>query len=421
MRARTSVFALSTLSATALLCACAGDDNVGAPPPAADAGSSLDGTVPTHPADSGSAGDVAVPPSDAGTTALKHIFYVMMENHGYAEIIGNTADAPTINQLANQYGLATSYYGVTHPSLPNYLAAVSGDFQGIWDDCAAGQSVTCAPEEFVPSSGDGTASELLTDAQVASATATPHWFSGQTLVDQLETAGMTWKAYMQGIPGVGATDEYAPVDSVDAGDGGVELIPRMLYAQKHDPFMYFSAIRGSATRLQQIVPFTQLATDLAAASTTPSFSWISPDQCHDMHGLSTDNATAVGIADCALPSAGLDHSIIALGDAFVKTTVQTLMAAPAWSEGSAIVIVWDEDDYTGWAGCCGSPTNGDGGQLGGALVPAIVITSLSVAHQTVTDPLNHYSMLATIESLWGLPCLANACSVPAKATKLFTP
>jgi hypothetical protein len=66
----------------------------------------------------------------------------MMENHSASEIIGNTSDTPFLNQLANTYGTATSYYGVTHPSLPNYLAAISGSFQGIWDDCGAGASIT---------------------------------------------------------------------------------------------------------------------------------------------------------------------------------------------------------------------------------------------------------------------------------------
>lgn len=116
----------------------------------------------------------------SGPSQPKHIFVIMMENHGMAEIIGNTADAPYINQLAAQYGVATNYFGVTHPSLPNYLATISGDFQGIWDDCKAGSSVTCAPEEFVPGSGDVTSSTSLTSAQQSSAAAQAHWSSGWT-------------------------------------------------------------------------------------------------------------------------------------------------------------------------------------------------------------------------------------------------
>jgi hypothetical protein len=242
-------------------------------------------------------------------------------------------------------------------------------------------------------------------------------FSGQNLVDQLETAHLTWKAYMQGIPSAGSTDEYAPVDMVDGG-----AVPRKLYAQKHNPMMYFSDIRNSPARLNLIVPFTSFATDIAG-STVPNFVWISPDQCHDMHGVSSANAAALGIPECAYPASGLDHSVIKLGDDFLKDTVGKIQASPAWNEGSAIVIVWDEDDYAGYSGCCGSPTGVDGGVLGGANAPAIVVVSKNPKQITVTDNYNHYTLLAPIEKLWNLPCLANACSIPASGlmTKMFQP
>lgn len=83
--------------------------------------------------------------------SLRHIFYIVMENHGTNQIIGNSADAPYLNHLATTYGTAAHFYAITHPSLPNYLAAISGDFQGIWDDCPAEAAVTCAPQVFAPS------------------------------------------------------------------------------------------------------------------------------------------------------------------------------------------------------------------------------------------------------------------------------
>src|SRR5215472_6082447 len=127
----------------------------------------------------------------ANNSKLDHIFVIMMENHQTKQIIGNTADAPYINSLADANGVALNYYGVTHPSLPNYLAAISGSYQGIWDDCKAGAAITCAPEEFGPDSGYTNGKQLLTPAQIASATVQPHLFSGQTIVDQLEAHGMS--------------------------------------------------------------------------------------------------------------------------------------------------------------------------------------------------------------------------------------
>ena len=95
-----------------------------------------------------------------------------------------------------------------------------------------------------------------------------------------------------------------------------------------------------------------------------------------------------------------DHKIIQLGDNFLQATVTSIMASHAWKERSAIVIVWDEDDYAGYAGCCYSPIGVNGAKLGGASAPFMVITSRG-AHHFVdnTTPYNHYVLLATLEKL----------------------
>jgi hypothetical protein len=361
-----------------------------------------------------------VPAFAAENEQPDHIFVIMMENHGTNQIIGNTADAPFINQLAHRYSLAANYHGVTHPSLPNYLSAISGDFQGIWDDCKAGMTITCGPEEFVVGAGDATdpTSSVYTDpksplfgakppqltpAQVASSSSTAHWFAGQTIVDRLESKGMSWKAYMQSLPFTGSDVEYFP--SV----GGTTY---KLYAQKHNPFMYFSNIRNSASRLVNIVPLPQLDYDLAT-NHLPNFVWISPDQCNDMHGVS--NGTPLGFPACSYPASGLDHGAIRLGDAFLQQTVTKIMSSQAWSKNSILVIVWDEDDYNGYpSGCCFSPTGTTGtfgNVLGGSATPAMVIHSSEPAHRESTRPYNHYSLLGTILRLWNLPCLGNTCKM----------
>ncbi len=342
---------------------------------------------------------------DNNSGPFKHIFYIMMENHSTDEIFGNTADAPYINSLANTYGIAENYYGVTHPSLPNYLAAISGNFQGIWDDCAAGDAVICAPQEFGPTSGYTNGQELLTPDEIASASVTPHMFSGQTIVDQLESHGLSWKAYMQGLPYTGYTGEYWPYQIVNG-----QVIPIKIYAQKHDPFMYFTDIRSNPERVEKIVPFSNFEHDLDSGQ-VPNFVFISPDQCHDMHGVSTQNAQAVGIPNCAFPASGLDHSIIQLGDAYLQSTVSQIMASHVWkTEKSAIVIAWDENDYTSYAGCCHSPVGVNGAVLGGSNAPFIAIDSSDSDHIVDSStPYNHYTLLATIEKLWNLGCLEQAC------------
>ncbi|HEY1962864.1 MAG TPA: alkaline phosphatase family protein [Rhizomicrobium sp.] len=341
----------------------------------------------------------------ADAAAPKHIFVIMMENHAYDEIIGNTKDAPFINQLASQYNVETEYYGVTHPSLPNYLAFASGSFQGIFDDCAAGKTITCAPEEFVPDSGDQTAGNFLTKQEIRKATNAPHWFRGDNIVDALESNGKTWKGYFQSMPKRGYDVEYAPTI-----DGTVVK----LYAQKHNPFLYFSDIRHSDMRLSHIVPFENHFDSDLASGNVANFVFIAPDQCHDMHGISPSQAALVNQPQCGYPDSGLDHGAIKLGDRFLRNTVGKIMNSSVWQKGSSsIVIVWDEDDYSGFAGCCASPVGRNGIVLGGARVPMIVINSSDsgTAPTQLHVPANHYSLLATIETLWDLPCLAHSCEI----------
>jgi hypothetical protein len=334
---------------------------------------------------------------------FKHLFLIMMENHGTDQILGNHVDAPFINELAGHSGVAWRYYGVTHPSLPNYLALFSGSFQGIWDDCKAGPTVTCGPEEFVPGSGDATDGSYLTAAQVSDTSARPHWFSSRNLVDQLEAKKKSWKAYMQSMPASGGIDvEYAPVI------GGTTV---KLYAQKHNPFAYFSDIRNDAQRVKRIVPLEgNLDADLTSGKVA-DFVWISPDQCNDMHGISAATASLVGNPTCGFPAAGLDHGAIQLGDAFLRDTVHKIVHSDAWNDGAAIIIVWDEDDYTGFAGAKGSPIGDKGWVLGGSRAPLIVFTSDSFHHRDAFRPANHYSLLGAIQRLWDLGCLNETCSL----------
>jgi phospholipase C len=335
-----------------------------------------------------------------------HIFYIMMENHAYDQIIGNAADAPFINQLAAQNRVATDFHGVTHPSLVNYLSAISGYFQGIWDDCKAGADVFCAPEEFIPNSGDGTSVALLTQAQIDSASITPHLFSSQNIVDQLEARGISWKAYMENLPSPGSEVEYAPTLS----DGTIIK----LYAQKHNPFMYFSDINSPGNpRLNQIVPYEgNFSADLQHG-TVPNFSFISPNQCHDMHGISPSSAALVGLPTCGFPDSGLDHGAIQLGDQWLQQTVTAIKQSSAWRKGkSEIIIAWDENDYsTDTSGGPFSPTGQDGAVLGGGHAPLIVVSNHGKSRFVNSTLLDHYTTLYAIERMWHLGCLANTCNI----------
>jgi phosphatidylinositol-3-phosphatase len=163
-----------------------------------------------------------------GVPRFRHVLIVVFENKERGEIVGNPA-APTFAALARRYASMTAYDAVAHPSLPNYLALVSGSTQGIESDC--------------------------TSCRVDAA----------NLADELDHAGLTWKTYAEGLPAPGFT-------GADAG----------LYAKKHDPFLYFRDVADRPARRARVVPFAQLRPDLAAGR-LPDYALVVPNLCDDMH------------------------------------------------------------------------------------------------------------------------------------------
>ncbi|HZD88365.1 MAG TPA: alkaline phosphatase family protein [Gaiellaceae bacterium] len=313
---------------------------------------------------------------------VRHIFVIMLENHSQQSVIGDQY-APYITSLAQKYASASDYYGVTHPSEPNYVALFSGSNWWINND---------SPDNR---------------------------YDHVNLVDELEAAHKTWGAYMEAMPADDKTVDYWP----SSGNA--------LYASKHNPFVLFDDVRNNPARMENVKPYTSFASDLSKERTTPDFSFIVPDQCNDMHGGVYTAVPGHPETPCPYNSTNDDPADIELkqnADAFVKKTVQTIMASPSWHEGQdAIFVVSDEGDYTGntqtggWAspaGCCDSPVvpagapdisaSWPGGVYGGGLVPAVVVVNRGgkTGGYVSDTPYNHYSLLATIEDVWNLPKLA---------------
>lgn len=322
--------------------------------------------------------------SSGASPAPDHIFVIMMENHGFDEVICSnpaaaTCATPHITTLARRFGLATQYYGVTHDSRPNYLAAISGNNWYLYSDAN-------------PSSPG---------------------LDHTNLVDQLEAHGRTWSAYMESLPQGRNPDLNWPSDATK------------LYAPKHDPFAYFTDIRSDPARMALVKPLTRLQADLNGGH-APDFVWISPNQCHDMHGgVSTTVAAGDGTPcpyDTAQTGTANDFATRREGDVFVEQAIHEITTSRAWTGNSAIIITWDEDDFAASnQGCCDSPllapgsdTEGFGANwpaagagatpeiAGGGRVATIVIARHGVRGYTNATPFNHYSLLRTIEDAWGL-------------------
>jgi acid phosphatase len=247
------------------------------------------------------AGSPSKAPSTPSPAQARHVFLIVMENKSYEAALSGQFTA----SLAARYGLASNYHAISHPSVPNYLALTSGSTWGVRDD-----SYYALPK--------------------------------QDLGTQLTNAGVTWKAYMEGLGDAGCLNSPVPYDP------------------GHNPFAYYGGACPS-----NVVPFTDLATDLAA--NTPRFSWITPDRCHDTH-------------DCR----------VAVGDQWLQQTVGDITSSAAWKSNGVLVITWDEDD--------GSASNH---------VLTMVLTP-GRAHIESANDYDHYSLLATIEDLMGVGRLGQA-------------
>jgi phosphatidylinositol-3-phosphatase len=286
---------------------------------------------------------------------FQHVFVIMMENTGFGSLIGNP-NAPFINSAAATYGLATNYTGVSHPSQPNYIAATSGALNGVFDD-----------------------NDITIDVP--------------NIVDQIEGSGRTWKGYMQSLSLCGPSDVPPGVNPKLAHACGNQL-----YERKHNPFVSYQDVQSSPARLANIVDFSQFATDLGN-NTVPDYTWISPDQCTDMHGRFTLDPTDL----CVFAHV---QALIATGDAFLKDTVGAIMSSRAWTGNSVIFITWDESDFpfVDVSGCCDAVPGAGGGH--------VVMLTISHSDHTARSSnvaYNHYSMLATIEGGWKLGCLKFTC------------
>jgi phosphatidylinositol-3-phosphatase len=256
--------------------------------------------------------------SDVPASTRSHVVTIVMENHELGRVIGSP-DAPYANRLARRYGLATQSFGMRHPSLPNYLALTSGSTHGITSDC--------------------------TGCHVG----------GRNLVDQLETAHVSWRAYLEGLPRPCFTG---------ASSGR--------YAKKHDPFAYYDDVVSNPSRCGRIVPFDRLAGDLRTHR-LPTYAYIAPDLCHDTH-------------DCPT----------ATGDAFLRRVVPGLLRGIG--PHGFVVITYDEGDSD--AGCCG-------GAKGGRIATIVAGPGVRRGARD-SHPVDQVGVLRTVEAALGLPALGGA-------------
>ncbi len=249
--------------------------------------------------------------AQSNTFAAKHIIIIVLENAAYGSVYGSSS-APYMTSIANQYTLLTNYHGVSHPSLPNYLAMIAGSTFGITDDKP-------------PSYNTGIAGKKEVTALMLS-------------------KNITWKAYMESMP--------TPCDSTSSG----------LYAVKHDPFLYFKDVTADSHYCKEhVVSFNVLNYDIAN-NHLPNYAFIVPNLNDDGHNTS-----------------------ISYADTWLKGFLPKLINSPSFAS-SVIFVTYDEDHPE-------TTTN--------HIYTSVVSPLVKNGYRSVTY-YNHYSLLATVESIYSL-------------------
>jgi acid phosphatase len=252
---------------------------------------------------------------------IGHTFIVVEENHSYSSVIGSSA-MPYLNSLASRYGLATNYFANTHPSIGNYFWLTTG--QVITNDSNFTGTVTA-----------------------------------DNIVRQLLAAGKTWKSYAESLPFAGYT--------------GSDQYP---YAKRHNPFAYLSDVTGSATQVNNVVPFSQFAGDLAN-NRLPNYSFIVPNLLNDAHDCPSSSPSCT------------DADMLARADSWLATNIAPLLASAVFQQDGLLVIVFDESVDSDTAG-------------GGGHVAMVVISPRAKPGYQSSSFYQHQSTLRMMAEALGL-------------------
>ena len=287
-------------------------------------------TTTTYTATAQGAGGTAQAPATVtvqGVPAFGHVILLMEENHSYSSVIGSSS-MPYLNGLAQQYGLATQYFANTHPSIGNYFELTTG--------------------------------QIITNDDAYTGTV-----SADNVVRHLLAAGKTWKSYAEGLPNTGYI--------------GGDVFP---YLRHHNPFTYITDVVNSQNQLNNLVPFTEFATDLGN-NQLPQYSFIIPNAQDDAHDGSLNQA-----------------------DSWLQTNIAPLIANPTFQKDGLLVIVFDEsfDSDT---------------QHGGGQVAMVVISPLAKKGYKSTTLYQHQNTCLLLMQGLGLTSFPGSCQGAAQMNEFF--
>jgi hypothetical protein len=328
-------------------------------------------------------------PAPAEPTSDKlvgHVWVINLENENYDAIWGPSSPARYLNATLRPQGqLLTQYFAIGHASLDNYIAEISGQSPN-----PATQSDCVTYSEF-ESTGTGANGQALGSGCVYPKPV-------QTIGDQLDTAGKSWKAYQEDIGNSATQPKTCRHPAIGAVD--TTVIPRRgdMYATRHDPFVYFHSVIDEPSCATNVIALGPLAADLQFVTTTPALSFITPNVCNDGHDSPCKDGRPGGLKSA---------------DAWLKQWVPRILAAPAFKADGLLVITFDEAETSDSGACCHTPpapnTDKPGlGGPGGGRVGALILSPFTKPGTTNPTPYNHYALLCSLENVWGLSHLGFA-------------
>jgi len=374
--------------------------------PAAKTPSSSSGSSGSKSESHGSSSEASADAPAKKLPPIKHVFLIVLSDAPYASVFGPTSTAPYLTGTLEHEGeLLVHYDAVAHEELANEVALLSG--QGPTAETAA----NCPNYTAIAPTSAGAEGQVIGNGCVYPA-------STETLAGQLSAKHLTWSAYQQG------TDEGGPAGAcahpvLGQPDPTAEQTASSgAYATFRNPFVYFDSVLDSPQCDADDIGLDKLQFALASAKRTPNLAYIVPDRCHDANPTPCNPGAPAGAAQA---------------DAFLKEVVPEITASKAYKESGLLVITTDEapssGEFADSSSCCGQPLFPNvpsktltGAPRGGGAVGALLLSPYVKGASTSQEPFNHFSLLRTIEDLFGLKHLgyAGLAAVKSFEPALFT-
>jgi hypothetical protein len=300
---------------------------------------------------------------------IKHVWLIILENKSYeASFSGLNNNTYLWKTLPAQGVLLKHYYGTGHFSLDNYISLVSGQATqpDTQSDCPFYDKFTGSVDlqgklTNNPNYGQVVSAEGPNAAPGTNGCVYPK--DVPTLFNQLDAAGVSWKGYAQDLgnpdesgPTHDAGTEYCGAPYAEPGATGSTAFPNPgsangtdQYVPKHFPFPWFESIRAAGdcneAHIANLFSETNgLYHDLQSASSTPAFSWISPNNCSDAHdAVCHGNNLSGGFANPTTPNAPVNYTGgLYASDLFLEHIIPEIEESPAFKEGGLIDVTFDE-------------------------------------------------------------------------------